>query len=228
MPVINHIENSTTGCSVAVSHGGEWIVECVEFEGPSHAVKWPQFIEAALQAVKEHELTVNAIAVSSGPGSYTGLRIGVSTAKGLCYGLEVPLIALDTLAVMAQAARKTLGRVEGLLVPMIDARRMEVYTTLFDGELNRLRPIEAMIIDAESFASELNQGLLTFFGNGAEKCREVIQSENARFLNDIVPLATDMISFAQESYREGKFEDVAYYEPFYLKEFQATTPKNKI
>ncbi len=220
--------NSTTVCSVAVSHGGELIFECVECEGPSHAVKLPQFIEAALQAVKEHELTVNAIAVSSGPGSYTGLRIGVSTAKGLCYGLEVPLIAIDTLAVMAQAARKTLGRVEGLLVPMIDARRMEVYTTLFDRELNRLRPIEAMIIDAESFASELNQGPLTFFGNGAEKCREVIQSENARFLNDIVPLATDMIALAQESYREGRFEDVAYYEPFYLKEFQATTPKNRL
>ena len=228
MAVIIHIETSTTVCSVAISKGNELLFEAVESEGPSHAVKLPQFIEAALKAVKANDLTIDAVAVSSGPGSYTGLRIGVSTAKGLCYGLDVPLIAVDTLAVMAQAARKALGTVEGLLVPMIDARRMEVYTTLFDASLKRLKPIEAMIIDGDSFAQELKEGPLTFFGNGAEKCREVIQSENARFLNDIVPLAEYMISFAQESYREGKFEVVAYYEPFYLKEFQATTPKNKI
>ena len=168
------------------------------------------------------------MAVSSGPGSYTVLRIGVSTAKGVCYALGLPLIAIDTLAVLAQGAMKSGLVRSGIVVPMIDARRMEVYTRSYSEQLVPLNDVEAKIIDVDSFAEELGQDVLNFCGNGSYKCKPVLTHEHAHYINDIVPLARNMVGMAQQAYDSGSFEDVAYYEPFYLKEFQGTLPKQKL
>ena len=167
--------------------------------------------------------------MSRGPGSYTGLRIGVSEAKGLCFGLDVPLIAVDTLAVMACAVmfRKNIDET-ALLCPMIDARRMEVYSAVYDRALNPVKPVSAEIIDANSYADILSERPVLLFGNGAEKCRDVIVGEHAHFIDGIHPLASDMMALSEMAFRQSRFENVAYFEPFYLKEFVATKPKNKV
>ncbi|MDR1679828.1 MAG: tRNA (adenosine(37)-N6)-threonylcarbamoyltransferase complex dimerization subunit type 1 TsaB [Prevotellaceae bacterium] len=227
MAVILHIETSTGVCSTALSVNGTCLAENADFTGYSHAEKLSPFVQNMLNFARSERLKIDAVAVSCGPGSYTGLRIGVSTAKGLCYGLDIPLIAVHTLELLANTVRKSLPA-NALLCPMIDARRMEVYTALFDMQLHLRRPVSAEIIDENSFGKELEQQPVYFFGDGAEKCRAVITHANANFLPDIYPLAKNMIGLAEQFFTEKQFEDVAYFEPFYLKQFVATTPKNKI
>lgn len=227
MSCILNIETATEVCSVAVSSEGKIIFQKEETKGPSHAVLLGQFVNEAIEYLRAEQIKLDAVAVSCGPGSYTGLRIGVSEAKGLCYGLGIPLIAIGTLKLMAYSV-SNLVEDSVLLCPMIDARRMEVYDALFDKELNELRVVTADIIDKDSFADFLAETKIAFFGNGADKCKSFLQSSNAVFLDHIYPKAADMVVLAEEAYANKSFVDVAYFEPFYLKEFVATTPKNKV
>ena len=173
---------------------------------------------------------IDAVAVSSGPGSYTGLRIGVSTAKGICYALDKPLIAISSLRILSEQAaliyNEFVNKEIITFCPMIDARRMEVYTTLFNQNLEQIAEIKAQIITPDTFSSLLENQKIAFFGNGASKCKEVIQSNNALFLDEVYPLASAMSQPAFKFFNESHFEDVAYFEPFYLKDFIATIPKN--
>lgn len=229
MPVILNIETSTDVCSTALTCDGEVLFNRENYKSMSHASSLGGYVQEALSEAKSRHLTLDAVAVSRGPGSYTGLRIGVSEAKGLCFGLDVPLIAVDTLAVMACAVmfRKNIDET-ALLCPMIDARRMEVYSAVFDNALNDVVPVGAYVIDEHTFSDLLDNRRIVFAGNGSTKCKDVIKHRNAIFVEGIVPLATDMLALAERAFRNGQFEDVAYFEPFYLKEFIATTPKNKI
>lgn len=226
-PVILHIETSTNVCSVAVSEGSECLFFKMNDEGMNHAALLSVFIQEALESVHKK---LDAVAVSAGPGSYTGLRIGVSTAKGLCYGFDIPLIAVDTLEVLAIPAIKQVcaGNAESLYCPMIDARRMEVYDAFYRADRSVFRGVSADIITERSYTEILETTPVYFFGNGAEKCRPVLTHPNAHFLNDIHPLVNNMIDIALPLFNESRFVDTAYFEPFYLKEFQATTPKNSV
>jgi tRNA threonylcarbamoyladenosine biosynthesis protein TsaB len=198
-------------------------------EGMNHAALLSVFIAEALETLKPTGKKLDAVSVSSGPGSYTGLRIGVSTVKGLCYSYEIPMIAVSTLEVMTVAALKVLDNADvALFCPMIDARRMEVYAAFYNSELNLVREIAADIIDENSYQHILNEQPVYFFGNGADKCKTALSHSNARFLENITPLAENMIALAEKAYTAQQFVDVAYYEPFYLKEFQTTTPKKQI
>lgn len=227
--IILHIETSTQVCSVALSENNKCIFSVSNDEGMNHAALLSTFIQEALDILKQTGRRPDAVAVSSGPGSYTGLRIGVSTAKGLCYGLGIPLISISTLEIMAIAAIKNnTPNTEDYFIPMIDARRMEVYDAVFDAGLNLQRPVSADIIEGDAFADYLTNNRVYFFGNGSAKCKMLLQSPNAYFIDDINPLAENMIQPAVKKYKENNFENVAYFEPFYLKEFQATVPKNKI
>lgn len=224
--ILLHIETSTTVCSVAVSENGQCLFFKYNDEGMNHAALLSVFIAEAMDVLKSQGKTLSAVAVSSGPGSYTGLRIGVSTAKGLCYGLDIPLIAVSTLEVMTVAALQQVGdAVEASFCPMIDARRMEVYAAFYNSEGLLKREISADIIDADSYTEQLANQPVYFFGNGAEKCKSALTHINAHFIDNIVPLAKNMIILAEKAYETNQFVDVAYFEPFYLKEFQTTTPK---
>ena len=229
MSCILNIETSTSVCSVALSCNGEVLFEKSSFEGPSHAALLGVYVEEAVAILKEKGDKLDAVAVSSGPGSYTGLRIGVSVAKGICFGYGIPLISVHTLEVIASAAILQMkGASDCLYCAMLDARRMEVYDAIYDVNLNTVRKTVADIVDADTYASYLEKGKVCFFGNGAAKCKTVITSPNAIFLDDIHPLAVNMIPLAEKAFEAGKFEDTAYFEPFYLKEFQATIAKNKV
>ncbi len=230
MSCILNIETSTSVCSVALSANGEVLFEKSSFEGPSHAALLGVYVEEAIAVVKDKGLKLEAVAVSSGPGSYTGLRIGVSVAKGLCFGYGIPLIGVPTLEVLTVAALKQQQHAEkdAFYCAMLDARRMEVYAAIYDADLKEVRTTSADIVDADTYASYLEKGKVCFFGNGAAKCREVIASPNAVFMDDIHPLAVNMIPLSEKAFAEGQFKDVAYFEPFYLKEFQATIAKNKV
>lgn len=229
MSCILNIDTSTLVCSLALSADGEILFEKTSFDGPSHAALLGVYAEEALAVLKAKGLTLDAVAVSSGPGSYTGLRIGVSVAKGLCFGFGIPLIGIHTLDILAATAIKQQPPVgDELYCAMIDARRMEVYATIYDAGLNTVRDTSADIVDADTYTAYLEKGVVCFFGNGAAKCREVITSPNAVFIDNIHPLAVNMVPLAEKAYTEGRFEDVAYFEPFYLKEFQATVAKNKV
>ncbi len=227
MSCILHIETSTNVCSIALSQDGSCLFEKTHSEGPSHATLLPPFVEEALSFADSHAIPVDAVAVSCGPGSYTGLRIGVSTAKGLCYGRNLPLISIPTLELLCVPVLlygEDLPE-DALLCPMIDARRMEVYATIYDRGLKTIRATQADIVDADTYKEYLDRSPVYFFGNGAEKCKEIITHPNARFISDIVPLAKNMYPLAERAIARGKFEDVAYFEPFYLKEFVTTTSK---
>lgn len=229
MPTIIHIETSTDICSVALSHNGEVLFNKENHDGFSHATHLGLYLESAVRFAEEQDYSIDAVSVSCGPGSYTGLRIGVSTAKGFCYGRNIPLISVPTPIVLCQAIlQKEMTGKANMLCPMLDARRMEVYAAMYDLKLNPVRPITAEIIDENSFASELKDNTILFFGNGAEKCKEIIESPNALYLDDIHPLAKYMVVPAEQKFKNKEFEDVAYFEPFYLKEFVATTAKNKV
>ena len=193
----------------------------------NHAALLSAFIQDAMQHIKALNLKLDAVAVSSGPGSYTGLRIGVSTAKGLCYGLEIPLISVSTLEVLTVSAMHTIAdkELQLLFCPMIDARRMEVYAAVYDRALEVKREIAADIVDENSYLEFLDEHPVYFFGNGAAKSREKITHPNAHFIDEICPLAKWMFPLAEKAIVKQDFKDVAYFEPFYLKEFVASKPK---
>src|SRR5690554_2963816 len=221
------IETSTSVCSCALSHDGQVLINKENHQGQSHASQLGLFVHEIMEYLRKEGMSLQAVAVSSGPGSYTGLRIGVSQAKGLCYGLDIPLIGIPTPQLMASMMRDRVGEGE-LLCPMIDARRMEVYATIFDRSLNTVRPTAADIVDENSYTDLLDKQPVVFFGDGAAKCRLVITHPNARFIDDIHPLAIGMVPLAEKAFQEGRFQDTAYFELFYLKEFVATVPKNKL
>lgn len=229
MSCILSIETSTHVCSVALSAESIVLFERSSFEGLAHATLVGVYVEEALKVLKEKGLTLDAVAVSSGPGSYTGLRIGVSVAKGVCFGLGIPLISVPTLKLLALTAVRHLENTANMLYcAMIDARRMEVYAAIYDENLVLYRDASADIVTEETYASWLSTRKVCFFGNGAAKCQQVITSPNALFIEDINPLAKQMVPLAEKAFETGKFENVAYFEPFYLKEFQATIAKNKV
>lgn len=234
MALILNIETSTEVCSVSISGDGKKLFQKESTEGLNHSEYLTVFIEELFQENNLRVKDLDAVAVSKGPGSYTGLRIGVSVAKGLCYALNIPLIAISTLESMAFYIAQNLHKYYGglkdenlLFCPMIDARRMEVYTSLFNMKGEMIRTIEAEIIDEHSFEKELEKHKILFFGNGAKKCREKITRKNALFLGPEKASAQFMQSLSETRYRKKEFEDVAYFEPFYLKNFVATVPKNK-
>ena len=230
MSCILNIETSTDVCSVAISDSGQVIFNKEDHSGPNHAVKLGVYVDEALDFLDSHGLPLEAVAVSCGPGSYTGLRIGVSMAKGICYGRGVKLIAVPTLELMAVPV--LLGEhpedEDALIVPMLDARRMEVYAEVLDRALKVVRPIQADIVDADTYKEYLDKHPVYFFGNGAAKCMETINHPNAHLVEGIEPLAKNMAPLAEKRFVEGKFEDVAYFVPFYLKDFVAKMPKKLI
>ena len=228
MSCILHIETSTKACSVALSENGQLIFHKEDLDGPNHAVVCGVYVDEALSFANSHAIPVDAVAVSEGPGSYTGLRIGVSLAKGVCYGRDLPLLSVPTLKLLCVPV--LLGKEElpeeALLVPMIDARRMEVYSAVYDRALREVRPVGADIVEADTYLSYLEEHPVYFFGNGAMKCQSVIQHKNARFIDGIIPLAKWMFPLAERSLHLGEKQDVAYFEPFYLKEFVTIKSKN--
>lgn len=215
MNYILNIETATKNCSVSLAKNGETVL-CREIaeQGYSHAEKLHVFIEEILKETGIAAQDLKAIAVSKGPGSYTGLRIGVSTAKGLCYALGIPLISVDTLQVLAQKVTVE----NGLIVPMIDARRMEVYSAVFDGNHKKIMEVQAEVLTENSYA-EMTEAVY-FIGDCQEKCQTVLTKENFHFLSDIIfPSANEMSALSYEKFSKNEFEDVAYFEPFYLKDF---------
>lgn len=239
MALILNLETATTVCSVSLGKDGKLLALKEQNGDYSHAENLTLFIEDVLKQANVKVSELDAVAVSKGPGSYTGLRIGVSTAKGLCYSLDKPLIAIDTLKHLALAASQNLkfqiSNPKSLFCPMLDARRMEVYCALFDSSLNYVREISAEIIDQSSFKllfspseKAKEEYSVYFFGDGASKCKAVLsQNANAFFIDDIFPSAKNMISLSEKAFFNKQFEDVAYFEPFYLKDFVAGKKKEK-
>lgn len=227
MSCILHIETSTTNCSVAVSEDTKVIFQQEDANGPQHNVVLGGFVSEALSFIDSHAIPLDAVSVSSGPGSYTGLRIGVSMAKGVAYGMGVPLIGLPTLKVLSTPVLLYHDLPEeALICPMIDARRMEVYAAVYDRALYPLRDIQADIVTEETYKAYLDKSPVYFFGDGAQKCKEVLNHPNAHFIPNIRPLAKHMAPLAEQAFVRGEFEDVAYFEPFYLKAFVAGKPRN--
>ena len=226
--MILNIETSSKICSVALSdHGAVWMSRESDSE-MDHSAKLAPFVEECMRELRARGEKPEAVAVSIGPGSYTGLRIGLSLAKGLCFGYDIPLIGIPTLELLAVKAMFSLKEIEGdeLYIPMIDARRMEVYTAVYNSRLQTLEGPEAMILDENSYINLEGKPLIVV-GDGAKKAREVMKVGVKRWL-DIMPKATDMTALSERSLRNGEFIDRAYSTPFYLKNFQATTPKKKI
>lgn len=230
MTIILSIETATPVCSVALIKNNQVLAVKKSTRKNSHAEIVTVFID---ELMKENQFSfkdLDAVAVSKGPGSYTGLRIGVSTAKGMCYALDIPLIAVNTLQSLAIGASFDYQPDEGLPVlfcPMIDARRMEVYCALFDKSNREIRETKAEIIEPDAFQTYLVSNKVVFFGDGADKCKEVIQHSNAVFLENVFPSAKNMAGIALDKFNKQQFEDVAYFEPFYLKDFVAGIPRVK-
>jgi tRNA threonylcarbamoyladenosine biosynthesis protein TsaB len=224
------IETATPLCSVALSRNGAVIASRETLEEKSHASRLTVFIEEMLRETGHRMQDLDAVAVGKGPGSYTGLRIGVSTAKGICFGANLPLVAIGTLEVLYRQARIDMaaGRQpvhDALFCPMIDARRMEVFTCLYTSDGHEAAPASAHIVDGDSFRSELAEREIWFFGSGMEKCRGVLTHPHARFLKDIHPHAAALAQAAAIHFDRKQFENIAYFEPFYLKDFVATVSK---
>ena len=229
MACILHIETSTKVCSVAVSEDAHVIYEQTDTDGPNHATKCAVFVDEALSFAESHAIPLDAVAVSQGPGSYTGLRIGVSMAKGVAYGRGVPLVAVPTLELLCvPVLLREIPEEDALLCPMLDARRMEVYAGLYDRALKPVREIGADIVTAETYKEYLDARPVYFFGNGAKKCMEVINHPNAHLIEGIEPRAKWMQPLAERRLLNDQFEDVAYFTPFYLKDFVAKMPKKLI
>ena len=237
MAVLLLIETSTRVCSVGLAIDGRLqAIREDHSEQYSHSSLLTVFMDEVIREAGLSPDKISAVAVSGGPGSYTGLRIGVSAAKGFCYALDIPMIAVDTMEAMATYALEVIGTrgdmlspvaIEGLLCPMIDARRMEVYHAVFGSDLSPIEPTVARVIDSDTFSNLLEEHKMFFFGDGAHKCREVIQSPNAFFVDGIFNSVAGMVQPAFKKYRAGDFVDLAYYEPFYLKDFVAGKPKVK-
>lgn len=236
MALILSIETSTRVCSVALIRQGVVIGQKESNDEKSHAKLLTLFIHDLLKENTIDFKELKAIAVSKGPGSYTGLRIGVSTAKGLCYALDIPLIAINTLQSMSYGIirRVNSGEIQApgfentILCPIIDARRMEVYSAFYNSDGEIIRDVKAEIIDENSFSETLDKTKMLFFGDGTEKVKSVINSPNVIFIDGINPSAMDMATLSDRAYKNKQFEDVAYFEPFYLKDFIATIPHKNI
>jgi tRNA threonylcarbamoyladenosine biosynthesis protein TsaB len=229
MALILNIETATKICSVSLAKDGNIIAARETDEGNSHSTLLSPFIKEVMEESDTAFGDLEAVAVSMGPGSYTGLRIGVSTAKGLCFGSDIPLIAVSTLEAMAVQAKKQYQGKKAQLVyaPMIDARRMEVYSEFFDADLQALNEISAIIVDENTFTTDLDKHPILFFGDGAAKCMDTINHPNALYFEGGLPSAEGMAPIAERKYRAKEFVDVAYFEPFYLKEFVAAVSKVK-
>ena len=226
MSCILSIETSTDVCSVAVSEDGACIYHEEDFSGPNHAERLGTYIDEALSFADSHAIPLDAVAVSCGPGSYTGLRIGVSMAKGICYAINLPLIAIPTLELLCVPV--LLGNEledDALICPMLDARRMEVYAAIYNRALKPVRDIQADIVNADTYHEWLDSHPVYFFGNGAAKCMEAIQHPNAHFIEGIKPIAKNMFPLAEKRIALQQYEDVAYFTPFYLKDFVAKPSK---
>ena len=229
MACILHIETSTQVCSVAVSEDSHVIFQQEDHSGPNHAERLGSMVDEALSFTDNHAIPFDAVAVSCGPGSYTGLRIGVSMAKGICYGRSLKLIAVPTLELMCvPVLLREMVEENALLCPMIDARRMEVYAGIYDRALKEVRPVGADVVDAETYKQWLDERPVYFFGNGAAKCMETINHPNAHLIEGIEPLAKWMQPLAERRLLNEQTEDVAYFEPFYLKDYVAKMPKKLI
>ena len=216
MSYILNIETSTTNCSVSLSNGGETLVLKEDYNSNfSHAESLHLFIEEVITSAKIKLSEIDAIAVSMGPGSYTGLRIGVSSAKGLCFSLDKPLISVSTLESLSLQVKIETG----FIVPMLDARRMEIYSAIFDSKHNQIRDIQAQILDKSSFMDYLEKDKVYFIGTGVEKTKTIIKHKNAVFIENKLPSANEMGLIAFNKYANKDFENVAYFEPFYLKDF---------
>lgn len=229
MSCILHIETSTDACSIAVSQDGVCIYHDEDLSGPNHAERLGSFVDEALSFTDSHAIPFDAVAVSCGPGSYTGLRIGTSMAKGICYGRNLKLIAIPTLELLCVPV--LLGHEleeDALLCPMLDARRMEVYAAVFDRGLRPIRTTQADIVDADTYREWLDAHPVYFFGNGAAKCMDTIAHPNAHLIEGIRPLAKHMMPLAEKRIALEQYEDVAYFTPFYLKDFVAKLPKKLI
>ncbi len=228
MATILLIETATPICSTAIEHNGTIIAVTESNEPNSHSSKLSILIKELLEKADITYNTLDAVCVSSGPGSYTGLRIGVSTAKGLCYALEKPLLAVETLQNMAHGYLSLNPEYTGYLCPMIDARRMEVYAAIFDSKGNYLRPTSADIITEDIYNQWLAKNQVRFIGDGADKTRTILENkDNVSFDTEYKISASGMAHMAEELYQQGKFEDIAYFEPFYLKDFIAAKPNVK-
>lgn len=233
MASILNIETATPLCSVALAIDGKVIAVRETLEEKSHAARLTVFIEELLKEKNFNIADLDAIAIGKGPGSYTGLRIGVSTAKGLCYGANLPLIAVNTLNVLfkqviihlSSGIQEALTSPDTLFCPMIDARRMEVFTCLFNNQGDEVEPVAARLIDQYTYQQHLAEHTIVFFGSGMEKCREILSQPKAVFISGVHPHSSSLALLAEERYNQNLFENIAYFEPYYLKDFIATTSK---
>ena len=228
MAVILNIETSAAATSVALTAEGMVLAHQEDMEGRNQAALLSDFIKYCLDFATEKEIRLDAVAVSMGPGSYTGLRIGLSEAKGLAYALDVPLIGINTLKLLACQVMFTKDGLVGdeIFVPMVDARRMEVYTCAYDFSLEPLMEETPLVLDDTSYKDILDTGRkVLFFGDGSDKAKDVIKAVNSEFVPDIRPLAIDMIALSEQSFARRDFIDTAYSTPHYIKDFQATRPK---
>lgn len=225
MAIILNIETATKNCSVSIAKNGEILgLKELNDGNYSHAEKLHPFIKSTLLQANIASNEIDAIAVSKGPGSYTGLRIGVSSAKGLCFAFNKPLISIETLESLAHSVLTD----NGFIIPMLDARRMEVYATVFDSNYNKIRETQAEIINKDSFLEFLHKNKVYLLGDGAEKCKKVIYHKNAIFIDDKFPSAKEMAMLSYKKYKKSNFENIAYFEPFYLKDFVVTPEKKKV
>lgn len=223
MSTILCLETATTNCSVALSINGEVVAIQEDYDIKySHAERLHLYIEKVLAFAKAKKEQLTAIAVSKGPGSYTGLRIGVSAAKGLCYALDIPLIAIPTLDSLSYQVKEANAQ---YIISMLDARRMEVYSAIYDRSHKQVRDTQAQILEATSFLDYLEKGQVCFIGNGVAKFKEICQHPNAVFVEDKLPSSRELCNLAYQKYVASDFEDVAYFEPYYLKDFIAGVKK---
>lgn len=229
MANILNIETSTIVCSVALCSEGQVVDHYENYDGLNHATLLSKYVKQALDTASRKQLDIDAISVSIGPGSYTGLRIGLSQAKGLAFGLGVPLIGVNTLQLLVVSAMfKEFFDDDTIFVPMIDARRMEVYTAAYTSALEAVLEPQPMILDCNSFSHLADNHNLVIMGNGAQKASTIINHPRVHFMTDVAAVAVDMLALSEKAYRERSFIDVAYSTPLYLKEFQATVPKKKV
>ena len=225
MALILNIETATKNCSVSLANEGKTIALKELNDGAySHAEKLHEFIEGVVKEAGVSLSDLKAVAASKGPGSYTGLRIGVSAVKGLCFALDIPMISIHTLESLSHAISIT----DGYIIPLLDARRMEVYSSVFNENHEFVRNVQAEIITEASFSEFLSEKKCYFLGDGAEKCKELIKNEHAVFLDDKFPSANEMSALSYIKYKKSDIEDVAYFEPFYLKDFVAIKSKKKL
>jgi len=231
MAAILLIETATQVCSVGLCVDKQLLSIRESFDQRSHAELITTFVSEVINEGGLSFEQLDAVAVSKGPGSYTGLRIGVSTAKGICFACDIPLISIDTLQALAFGMKSQIDENphenDQLFCPMIDARRMEVYTAIFDSTLSTIMPTTALVIEADSLNHWLEKKKVWFAGDGSAKCNQVMSHENAYFLNEVHPSVSNMVNLANQAFSEGKFENLAYFEPFYLKDFVAGLPKVK-